>query len=102
MNNEIKNKKVEVNDMELNDKDIINILLNDLKYLVKTYSVSLTESSNSNLCQKERKMFLDCLSNHRKIYDVMFRNGWYVVEKIDDIKLNEKYNMLNNLFDNIK
>lgn len=102
MNNEIKNQKVEVNDMELNDKDIINILLNDLKYLVKTYSVSLTESSNSNLFQEERKMFIDCLSNHRKIYDVMFRNGWYVVEKIDDIKLNEKYNMLNNLFDNIK
>lgn len=102
MNNEIKNQKVEVNDMELNDKDIINILLNDLKYLVKTYSVSLTESSNSNLFQEERKMFIDCLSNHRKIYDVMFKNGWYVVEKIDDIKLNEKYNMLNNLFDNIK
>ena len=102
MNNEIKNQKVEVNDMELNDKDIINILLNDLKYLVKTYSVSLTESSNSNLCQKEKEMFIDCLSNHRKIYDVIFKNGWYVVEKIDDIKLNEKYNMLNNLFDNIK
>lgn len=102
MNNEIKNQKVEVNDMELNDKDIINILLNDLKYLVKTYSVSLTESSNSNLFQEERKMFIDCLSNHRKIYDVIFKNGWYVVEKIDDIKLNEKYNMLNNLFDNIK
>ena len=33
MNNEIKNKKVEVNDMELNDKDIINILLKEHMFL---------------------------------------------------------------------
>ena len=77
MNNKISNEKVPVEGgIELNDKDYINEIL---------YS-------------KYKTMFDEYSSLQREIYEIMFRFGWYELEKSDNNKINEKYTMLNQEF----
>lgn len=99
MNNKISNEKVPVEDgIELNDKDYINSVLSTLKELVKNYAVSLTEASNEILYSKYKTMFDEYSSLQREVYEIMFRFGWYELEKSDNNKINEKYTMLNQEF----
>ena len=99
MNNKISNEKVPVEGgLELNDKDYINSVLSTLKELVKNYAVSLTEASNEVLYSKYKAMFDEYSSLQREVYEVMFRFGWYELEKSDTNKIDEKYNMLNQEF----
>lgn len=99
MNNKISNEKVPVEGgIELNDKDYINSVLSTLKELVKKYAVSLTEASNEILYSKYKTMFDEYSSLQREIYEIMFRFGWYELEKSDNNKINEKYTMLNQEF----
>lgn len=99
MNNKISNEKVPVEGgIELNDKDYINSVLSTLKELVKNYAVSLTEASNEVLYSKYKAMFDEYSSLQREVYEVMFRFGWYELEKSDTNKIDEKYNMLNQEF----
>ena len=95
MNNKISNEKVGI---ELNDKDYINSVLSTLKELVKNYAVSLTEASNEILYSKYKTMFDEYSSLQREVYEIMFRFGWYELEKSDNNKINEKYTMLNQEF----
>ena len=99
MNNKISNEKVPVEDgIELNDKDYINSVLSTLKELVKNYAVSLTEASNEILYSKYKTMFDEYSSLQREVDEIMFRFGWYELEKSDNNKINEKYTMLNQEF----
>lgn len=99
MNNKISNEKVPVEGgVELNDKDYINSVLSTLKELVKNYAVSLTEASNETLYIKYKTMFDEYSSLQREVYEIMFRFGWYELEKSDNNKIDEKYNMLNQEF----
>ena len=93
--NQISNPKVEVpTGMELNDKDYISDLLSCLKAMVKDYMVALTEASNEKLYQQYKGM-LDHLSElQRQTYELMFRYGWYCLEKAEDLKITNKYQML--------
>ena len=99
MNNKISNEKVPgEGGIELNDKDYINSVLSTLKELVKNYAVSLTEASNEILYSKYKTMFDEYSSLQREVYEIMFRFGWYELEKSDNNKINEKYTMLNQEF----
>lgn len=95
MNNKIENEEVMVQGgKSLNDKDYMNSLLSTLKELVKNYAVSLTEASNECLYQKYKEMFDVYSSMQREVYEAMFERGWYKLEKAEDNKISEKYNML--------
>lgn len=98
-NNQISNPKTNVPaGINLNDKDYGNALLACLKELVKNYSVVLTEASNETLYQEYKNVF-DTYSNlQREVYELMFRKGWYSLEKADTMKINNKYQMLNQEF----
>ena len=99
MNNEIKNPKTEVKaGMTLNDKDYIGSLLSCLKELNKNYTVALTEASNEQLYQEYKTMFLEYSQWQRDVYELMFKKGWYVLEKADDNKIITKYQTLNQEF----
>ena len=95
MNNKIENEEVMVQSGKaLNDKDYMNSLLSTLKELVKNYAVSLTEASNECLYQKYKEMFDVYANMQREVFELMFERGWYKLEKAEDNKINEKYNML--------
>lgn len=99
MNNEIKNPKVEVKTgIALNDKDYIGSLLSCLKEMNKNYTVALTEASNEQLYQEYKDMFLEYSKLQRDVYELMFRKGWYVLEKAEENKINQKYQTLNKEF----
>ncbi len=94
--NKISNNKQEVeNTINMNDKDYSNKLLTCLKEITKNYCFSLIEASNETLYEKYKEMFLKYSKLQREVFELMFKKGWYELEKVENTKLNEKYNMLN-------
>lgn len=94
-NNEIKNPKTEVpSGIKFNDKDYMNSLLSTLKEMVKNYAVVLTEVSNETLYQEYKIMFDNYSNLQREVYELMFRKGWYTLEKAETNKMNQKYQTL--------
>jgi len=95
-NNMISNPKTEVpSGKSLNDKDYMNCLLSSLKEMVKNYAVALTEASNENLYNSYKSMFDNYSKLQREVYELMFRNGWYSLEKAEKQKISNKLQMLN-------
>lgn len=95
-NNKISNAKTEIpNGIELNDKDYINCLLSSLKEMIKNYSYALTEASNENLYNNYKEMFDRYIKLQREVYELMFRNGWYCLEKAEMKKIDNKIQILN-------
>mgnify|MGYP001856535905 CR=1 FL=1 len=88
MNNQITNPKVEVpTGITCNDKDYLNSLLSCLKELSKNYVMAMTEASNECLYEKYKQVFLSLIALQREAYELMFRKGWYALEKADSQKL---------------
>ena len=95
-NNMISNPKTEVpTGKELNDKDYINCLLSSLKEMVKSYSTVMTEASNEELYTSYKSMFDNYIDLQRDVYELMFRCGWYSLEKVETQKIDSKLQMLN-------
>ena len=93
--NMINNPKTEVpTGKSLNDKDYLNCLLSSLKEIVKNYSVTLTEVSNENLYNNYKEMFDGYSKLQREVYELMFRKGWYSLEKANNQKISNKASML--------
>lgn len=94
-NNQISNQKIEVSKgFMLNDKDYLNCLLSSLKEMAKNYTTAMTEASNDSLYNEFKNSFEKIILLQRKVYEVMFRKGWYIVEKSDSNKINTKLNTL--------
>ena len=99
MNNQISNPKVEVpTGITCNDKDYINSLLSCLKEMSKNYVLAMTEASNETLYEKHKQVFLTLIALQREVYELMFRKGWYVLERCDANKISNKYQTLNQEF----
>lgn len=99
----VANPKVEVpTGISLNDKDYCTCLLSTLKEMSKNYSLAMTEASNEWLYQIYRDVFLDLSDMQRKVYNLMFQNGWYALEGVTKTKLDEKYNMLNQEYQDLE
>lgn len=95
MNNKIKNPKTEVLEaLEMNDKDYITTMLTIEKGMVKDYVVALTEASNTDLYNDYYDMFNEIISLQREIYNLMFKKGWYEIEKAEENKITQKLNSL--------
>ena len=95
MNNQISNPKVEVpTGIACNDKDYLNSLLSCLKEMSKNYVMAMTEASNESLFERHKQVFLTLISLQREVYELMFRKGWYILEKSDTQKINQKLQTL--------
>lgn len=93
--NQISNPKVEVpKGMPLNDKDYVNSLLSCLKDMEKNYVIAMTEASNEGLYQIHKQVFLDLATFQREVYELMFRKGWYALEAAEPQKIQQKYQIL--------
>lgn len=75
------------------DQDYINYLLSLLKDLEKQYCLMMMESSNDWLYQLYRDFLLDISCLERKVYHTLFVNGWYLLEKVEQDILKEKYQL---------
>lgn len=102
-NNKISNPKTEVpTGKSLNDKDYMNCLLTSLKEMVKNYAIALTEASNENLYNQYKTMFDKYISMQRDTFELMFRKGWYILEKAEDEKISSKASMLKQEITNLQ
>ena len=91
MNNKIANPKVEVpTGMILNDKDYLESLLSCLKEMEKNYGIAMTEASNETLYDQLENIFLKLAKMQRTVYELMFKNGWYTLEKAESMKIDQK------------
>lgn len=94
-NNKVSNPKTNVpTGINMNDKDYLTCLLTVLKEMSKNYSTAMTEASNEHLYKSYHSIFNEVSKLQREVYELMFQNGWYSLEKQDQTKINEKYNML--------
>ena len=92
MNNQISNPKVEVpTGIILNGKDYITCLNSTLKEMAKGYTTAMTEASCESLYNVYKEIFDRISELHREVYEIMFRKGWYVLEKVDVTKINNKF-----------
>ena len=99
----IENTKVEVpTGIELNDKDITNLTLTSLKNFTKNYAVSLTEASNNELYKVLKTHFDNISKLQRETFELLFKNGWYILEEADGSKVGEKYNTLLDCFNELE
>ena len=93
--NQISNPKVEVpTGFGLNDKDFITSLLSCLKDMEKNYTIAMTEASCKNLYEKHKAVFDSVAYLEREVYELVFRRGWYCLEKAEIQKIDQKYQML--------
>ncbi len=88
--------------MELNDKDYLTLLLTSLKDIEKNYVIAMTEASNEYLYKQLEEVFLQIADFQREVYEVMFQNGWYKLETVDTLKLNNKLETLNQELSDLK
>ena len=103
MNNKITNPEVEVpKSSNLNDKDYLNILLTSLKELSKNYTISMTEASNEYPFAKYNKTFEKIINLQRETFELMFKKGWYPLEKAENNKITEKYTTLNKEYQDLE
>lgn len=80
--------------IELNEKDYCMCLLSTLKEMEKNMVVAMTEASNEWLFERYQGIFQSLSDYQRRVYTLMFQNGWYQLEAVETKKINDKYNML--------
>ena len=64
--------------------------------MVSNYAVVLNEASNDTVYQAVKDVFDETTAIQRDLFDMMFENGWYIVEQADQNKVTQKYNQMNN------
>lgn len=102
-NNQISNPKVEVpTGVACNDKDYITSLLSCLKEMEKNYTIAMTEASNESLYEKHKQVFCSLAALQREVYELMFRKGWYTLEKAPGQKINQKLQTLSQEYQDLK
>ena len=102
MNSKICNVRVEVPEgISLNDKDYLNSLLSTLKEMEKNYVLAMTEASSEKLYQLHKEVFLKIAGMQRDVYELMFRKGWYCLEKAEGTKIADKHQMLDKEYTSI-
>jgi len=93
MNNKVENPKTEVPEtVELNDRDYLNSILECLKNMSNNFSIALNESSNEVMYNELFTMFKETKELAREVYNLMFKNGWYSLEKAEQQKITSKQN----------
>ncbi len=101
--NKISNPQVEVpTGVALNDKDYITSLLTCLKEMEKNYAIVMSEASNEKLYDTYRSVFLEIADLQRQVYELMFRKGWYSLEKAPKQKINEKETKLSKEYQDLE
>ncbi|MBU5594032.1 spore coat protein [Amphibacillus sp. MSJ-3] len=74
---------------KLNDRDIINDFLATEKYMTDGYSTALNEASNHTFYENLLQIFTETQNQQRHLYNLMFKNGWYSLEKADQQQIDQ-------------
>lgn len=95
---QIKNPETQVpNTPELNDKDYIELVLNDIKKLTGMgFPNALNEASNETLFNELFQMYQETQKKQRELFNLMFKKGWYTISAEQKQKLMQTYQKFQN------
>lgn len=96
MNNQkISNPKTEVPETKnMNERDYLNDLLETEKNMSVNLTIALNEASNEQLYNKIKNIYESVKQSQRDLFELMFRNGWYCLEKAEEQKITQSINKL--------
>lgn len=98
----VENPKIEVTKgIEINDKDMLNSLLEIEKNMSVNLTIALNEASNETLYERLFDSFETIKDLQRDLYEIAFRYGWYSLEEAENNKVFEEYNKLNQEFEDL-
>ncbi len=83
------------------DKDIVMILLELEKNMVKNYATAITEASNDMLVGKFEELFNMSKSAQRDLFNLANSKNWYSLEYAETQKIDQEYQKLSNELSNI-
>lgn len=95
MNEKVECEKTEVpENTNMNDRDFLNDILESEKNISNNLSIALNEASCEDLFSTFYDIYDECQEAQRLLFDLVFKKGWYTLEKATDQKIDEKYNEL--------
>lgn len=80
----------------MNDRDFCNDVLMTEKYMTDAYSTALNEMSHQSLYEDVITLFHETQDMQRKIFETMFKKGWYKFEAEEGQKLQQTYQQFYN------
>lgn len=83
------------------DKDIIMILLELEKNMVKNYATAVTEASSDKLTSKFEELFNMSKGAQRDLFNFAQSKNWYTLEYAELQKINQENQKLNNQLVNL-
>lgn len=93
--NMIQNNETQISKTsQMNDRDYLNDILETEKNMSVNMTIALNETSNEKLYDELFDIFKDIKQIQRNLYECMFKNGWYSLEKEEDQKITQTYNKL--------
>ena len=101
--NMVQNPETEVSKTEqMNDRDYLNDILETEKNMSVNMTITLNEASNEKLYEELFDIFKDVKQSQRNLYECMFKNGWYSLEKAEEQKITQTYNKLEQKYQEIQ
>ena len=76
----------------MNDKDMLNAVLEVEKNLSVNMVTALNEASNETLYEELFPMFECIKDKQRDLYELSFKKGWYSLEEAEEQKVTAAYN----------
>ncbi|GGM35873.1 hypothetical protein GCM10011351_22400 [Paraliobacillus quinghaiensis] len=88
----VQNPETQVNKTpQMNDRDFLNDMLTTEKYMTQSYSTALNEASNQAFYQDLLAIYNETQDTQRNLYNLMFKNGWYSIEKAEQQKIQQSH-----------
>ena len=85
----------------LTEEDILNDVMLCEKNISNSYSVAINEMSNSKLYRKIMSIFEDTKEIARDIFNLMYQNGWYTLERENESKIENSFDKYNKKYDEL-
>lgn len=76
---------------QMNERDFINDMLSAEKYMTSAYDIALNEASNDMFYQDILTIYTETQNCQRNLFNLMFQNGWYKLEKAEQQKVTQAY-----------
>lgn len=89
---QIKNPNTQVpKTPQMNERDFVNDILSQEKYMAHAYSVALNEASHQHLYGDLLEIFNETQNMQHDLFNLMFEKGWYKLEAEQTQKIQQAY-----------
>lgn len=84
------------------DQEILGIILELEKNMVKNYATALTEASNDKLTNEFLTSLTDISDVQRQVYNYMSKQGWYQIEEAKENKITQDETKCNKILEGLE